>query len=78
MGINTPWRNKHNGVWQKQKARYYSKHSARNYNSHLRYTKAELDLIMSKEIPDVVLCSMLNRTLQAIQGVRHKKIKEGL
>lgn len=77
MGINTPWRNKHNEVWQKQKSRYYDKHAGRNRNTYIRYTKAELDLILSKEIPDVVLCAMLGRTLRAIQGVRHKT-KEGL
>ncbi len=76
---NKTWRQRHPVKRYQSKARYYEKHREdpeNRRNTGQRWRQFELELITApNRPPDSVLAKQFGRSVQAVQGQRHKLLR---
>lgn len=73
---NKRWRYKHPEKRRHQNAWYYGK-TAYAPNSNKRFTKEEIEMIISHNVPDSELAEKLERSVRSIQIARSRYKKKG-
>jgi hypothetical protein len=70
------YRKKNMDKVRKLRQNYYDRNSLNKGRHYTKWTELEEAMIVSENLSDATLCTILGRTMHAIQNKRHKLLKE--